>query len=385
VQEVLAEREFRIGHFYYLRESWPAAIARLKSLTDKYPLYSQVDDALMMLGDAYERDAQLVKNTRISEAAKARLIKEYLDGATEAYSRIISRYPAMDRAGDARNRLKAMNRPVPTPTQEAIAQSKAELAGREELGRFGRVMLNFHKRPDTALAAKSGEPTLVDPQSTDAPAIVQNVIKTTLNPGTVDEKGAVTIEGVKGGKPGENQPVPRSDTDNTGATNTGATMDSGNLPANGNNPPANAATGNAQPTDGNAAAATNSASSSDNAGSNSAGTGSSNPGSNNPNPGSNNPNDTGIEELKVNTPPANQAPGQPTANQPASSTNSPVTQPGSAMPQTGAPAPQPPAQVNDAQSGSSTTTPATSNSNSSSQDSSNDSSSKKKKKKKLWF
>lgn len=381
VQEVLAEREFRIGHFYYLRESWPAAIARLKSLTDKYPLYSQVDDALMMLGDAYERDAQLVKNTRISEAAKARLIKEYLDGATEAYSRIISRYPAMDRAGDARNRLKAMNRPVPTPTQEAIAQSKAELAGREELGRVGRVMLNFHKRPDTALAAKSGEPTLVDPQSTDAPAIVQNVIKTTLNPGTVDEKGAVTVEGVKGGKPGENQPVPRSDTDNTGAT-----MDSGNLPANGNNPPANAATGNAQPTGGNAAAATNSASSSDNVGSNSAGTGSSNPGSNNPNPGSNNPNDTGIEELKVNTPPANQAPGQPTANQPASSTNSPVTQPGSAMPQTGAPAPpQSPAQVNDAQSGSSTATPATSNSNSSSQDSSNDSSSKKKKKKKFLF
>src|SRR5689334_7575028 len=29
VQEVLAEREFRIGHFYYLRQSWPAAIARL--------------------------------------------------------------------------------------------------------------------------------------------------------------------------------------------------------------------------------------------------------------------------------------------------------------------------------------------------------------------
>ena len=369
VQEVLAEREFRIGHFYYLRESWPAAIARLKSLTDKYPLYSQADDALMMLGDAYERDAQLVKNTRISEAAKGRLMKEYLDGATEAYSRIISRYPAMDRAGDARNRLKAMNRPIPTPTPEAIAQSKAELAGREELGRFGRVMLNLHKRPDTAMAAKTGEPTLVDPQSTDAPAIIQNVIKTTLNPGTVGEKGAVTVEGVKGGKPGENQPVPRSDTDNTGAT-----MDSGNLPQSGANPPANAPNRNTQASDGNAAAATTSDSSNNNAGAAPS------------NPGSNNPNDTGIEELKINTPPANQAPGQPTANQPASSTNSPVTQPAPAMPQTGAPAPpQPPAQVNDAQTGSSTATSTTSNSNSSSQDPSNDSSSKKKKKKKFLF
>src|SRR5881296_3010288 len=34
VQEVLAEREFRIGRFYYMRESWIAGIARLKTLTD---------------------------------------------------------------------------------------------------------------------------------------------------------------------------------------------------------------------------------------------------------------------------------------------------------------------------------------------------------------
>ena len=34
VQEVLAEREFDIGRFYYLRTSYPAAIARLKTLVD---------------------------------------------------------------------------------------------------------------------------------------------------------------------------------------------------------------------------------------------------------------------------------------------------------------------------------------------------------------
>ncbi len=37
VQEVLADREFGIGRFYYLRESYPASIARLKSLLEKYP------------------------------------------------------------------------------------------------------------------------------------------------------------------------------------------------------------------------------------------------------------------------------------------------------------------------------------------------------------
>src|SRR6266550_7942015 len=54
VQEVLAEREFRIGRFYYLRESYIAGIARLKTLTDTYPLFSKSESALYLLGDSYE-------------------------------------------------------------------------------------------------------------------------------------------------------------------------------------------------------------------------------------------------------------------------------------------------------------------------------------------
>src|SRR3954453_18648740 len=54
VQEVLADREFGIGRFYYLRESYPASIARLQSLVDKYPLYSRADEALYLLGQNYE-------------------------------------------------------------------------------------------------------------------------------------------------------------------------------------------------------------------------------------------------------------------------------------------------------------------------------------------
>src|ERR1700687_4538128 len=54
VQEVLAEREFGIGRFYYLRQSYPASIARLQSLVEKYPLYSRADEALYLLGQYYE-------------------------------------------------------------------------------------------------------------------------------------------------------------------------------------------------------------------------------------------------------------------------------------------------------------------------------------------
>src|SRR5271166_4218094 len=54
VQEVLADREFGIGKFYYYRLSYPASIARLQSLVDKYPLYSRADEALFLLGQNYE-------------------------------------------------------------------------------------------------------------------------------------------------------------------------------------------------------------------------------------------------------------------------------------------------------------------------------------------
>src|SRR5437868_5289512 len=54
VQEVLGEREFEIGRFYYLRQSYPAAIARLTSLVERYPLYSKADEALYLLGQNFE-------------------------------------------------------------------------------------------------------------------------------------------------------------------------------------------------------------------------------------------------------------------------------------------------------------------------------------------
>src|SRR6476469_10058285 len=54
VQEVIAEREYRIGRFYFLRQVYPAAWARLQSLSDRYPLYSKADETLYLLGQSYE-------------------------------------------------------------------------------------------------------------------------------------------------------------------------------------------------------------------------------------------------------------------------------------------------------------------------------------------
>ena len=46
VQEVLAERETQIGRYYESREDYIAAIARLETVADTYPLYSKSDQVL---------------------------------------------------------------------------------------------------------------------------------------------------------------------------------------------------------------------------------------------------------------------------------------------------------------------------------------------------
>lgn len=176
VQEVLAEREFLIGRYYFLRESYAAAEARLQATVDKYPLFSGADDTLYMLGEIYEKQADLMRAAQIKdEAAKGRLIKHFNDKAAEAYSRIITRYPVADRAKDAKERLEALKRPVPTPTAEAVAQNKKEEEGREELSRTARFKDFMHKRPGVSIsqAARNGDPSLVDPKETSAPAIIR--------------------------------------------------------------------------------------------------------------------------------------------------------------------------------------------------------------------
>ena len=221
VQEVLAEREYRIGRFYYMRQSYPAAIARLKSLVDRYPLYSQADDALFMLGSAYEGEIATVRRLpRITEVQKGKMIKEFTDGAADAYSRIITRYPVMNRANEAKKRLEALHRPVPTPTAAAVAQNKAEEESRLEPGHFDRIMANFRKKPDVAEAAHVGEPTLVDPKPVSATEVLRQATDALKPTSGAGGDSSVSGEIVKGGLPGPNQPVPRSDAPANGAAAT---------------------------------------------------------------------------------------------------------------------------------------------------------------------
>jgi outer membrane protein assembly factor BamD len=210
VQEVIAEREFGVGRFYFLRESYPASIARLKSLTDKYPLYSKADEALYMLGQAYEGEIELVRarpSRQLNEAQKGAMIQEFMRNATEAYSKILTRYPLMDRADDAKLRLQAMHQPVPKPTKAAVAQNRAEEASRHEAGMLKTIMGNFQKHPDTSQAANVGQPTLNEPQMVTASDVVQQANRAAR--GTSSKEIGVVSLGSDAPPP--SQEPPRSD------------------------------------------------------------------------------------------------------------------------------------------------------------------------------
>jgi outer membrane protein assembly factor BamD len=221
VQEVLADREFDIGRFYYFRQSYPASIARLKSLVEKYPLYSRADEALFLLGQNYEGQIAQLRARPIckayntppgcvgAEAAKGKVIEEWTKEAAAAYSQIITRYPVMEREDDAKKRLAALHQPVPRPTKAAVAQNRAEEESRQEASTLDRLMGVVKKGPDVAQAAKVGDPTLVDP----TPVAARDVVTTSMRQamGAPAGEHGLLVETVKDAPPTANEAAPRSD------------------------------------------------------------------------------------------------------------------------------------------------------------------------------
>ncbi len=172
VQEVLAERQYQIGSFYASHENWAATIARLQTVTDSYPLYSHSDLALIGLGDAYAAEARYVQGLQqINPKAKQELMKAYDDQAADAYARVVTHYSMAAHVEDARERLIALNRTVPEPTKEELANSEAEEQSRTGITFKDRALLLVKRGPVTVNAARIGEPTLTDPPAITAPEV----------------------------------------------------------------------------------------------------------------------------------------------------------------------------------------------------------------------
>jgi outer membrane protein assembly factor BamD len=237
VQEVIAEREFRVGRFYYLRQTFPAAIARLQSLVNRYPLYSKADETLYLLGQSYEgeiaaldrmgeTERKLVEEGKVKEAQlkrddldRERLMTDFTNNAAAAYKQILTRYPVMERSDDAKARLLALHQEVPRPTKAMLAQNKAEEAARHEKSLLSDVTGILSKRPDVSAATTVGNPTLQEQEPISPTAIVEaaNRVAAGSKPAEHSLTGAI----IGTDTPAENQPAPRSDDPAAPAANAG--------------------------------------------------------------------------------------------------------------------------------------------------------------------
>jgi outer membrane protein assembly factor BamD len=148
VQELLAEGDFRIGYYYFVKEDKKAADSRLRAVVNRYPLYSKCDQALWMLGTIWQ------------SSEKKELAAPY-------YARIVRNYPLSPLVPNAKSRLKALGAPVPQPDPQAVAWMTAEQnTPRPHEAFIKKPLAIVHSGPGQELraAATGGKPTMT-PQS----------------------------------------------------------------------------------------------------------------------------------------------------------------------------------------------------------------------------
>ncbi len=143
IQELLADREFKVGDGYHKKGSFPASANRLQAVTDQYPLYSRADDALWMLGEDYQHMGD-----------------RFEDKQADAYTKIVRDYPLSAHAEEAKARLEEMKRPVPAADPVAENRMKYELENREKRSLINKAWGPFSGHPNTNGAAKSGTPQM---------------------------------------------------------------------------------------------------------------------------------------------------------------------------------------------------------------------------------
>lgn len=161
VQEVLADKEYRVGHFYYHKGSMPSAANRLSAIATQFPLYSGADEALWELADSYRRMGDRFENQQ-----------------ADAYAKIVRDYPLSARVEEAKSKLQEMKRPVPEADPVAYARMKYELENRGKRSMMGKVWGPFSGKPDLTAAAKSGTPQMTGFR----PTIPASVPQTAANP-----------------------------------------------------------------------------------------------------------------------------------------------------------------------------------------------------------
>ena len=189
VQEVLAEREFRIGRFYYLRDDLRAAQSRLRDVVEKYKFFSEGDETLDLLGRSFLQSSQRYSEAAATQKGQVRelMLKNAAQDRQSAityYSYMVDRFPLSPRAADARTALTSLHAPIPRPTATAIAFNRQEIASRGEPTHWEKMTAMLRSRPISELlrADQVVSPSLsAEPISTSLEAQIPTTTGTTIS------------------------------------------------------------------------------------------------------------------------------------------------------------------------------------------------------------
>jgi len=211
VQEVLAEGQFRIAYYYYVKGDRRASAGRLAPLVARYPLYSKSDEALWMLADVFEKS-------------------ERKDIAGGYLTLLVKNYPLSKKAPLAKDKLKSFGVPIPQPDPKALAWMTAEQnAPRPKETPVHRAMGILHNGPDVHTTAQSGRPQM-EPESDNGPTeTLSGGNRTTLvssgggGSSSSSSGSTAVVETVRPGDPAPANPAGAEDTSSGTSDNSGGT------------------------------------------------------------------------------------------------------------------------------------------------------------------
>ena len=154
-QEVLAEGEFETASFYMMRGAYRAARGRYKGIIEKYPNFSQGDQALFGM-------AQCLEHLKIPKES------------APYYSRLVRDFPLSPHVDEAKTRLVALGQPVPKPTKATLARAQADASRIRSKSLLEKLAISMAGTPDTSA-------TLRGPVELGAPASGLEMAKRTAN------------------------------------------------------------------------------------------------------------------------------------------------------------------------------------------------------------
>ncbi|MBI4465963.1 MAG: outer membrane protein assembly factor BamD [Acidobacteria bacterium] len=208
VQEVLAEGEYRVGRFYFIRPSPRAAAGRLARLVDRYPNFSRRDHALWMLGQIFQKE---IPGYWLADPERA----------ASYYARLVREHPVSEYAEDAKKELAGLSKPIPEPDPVLLARAQTletiPMAKEDKPGLLGRLFGLLSSKPDMGeAAARLGPPPLE--HSREEPAVFKPLYRpaeeqATVAVQTVEDAPAGTVVQAQAGQPDPNSPPAKSSND----------------------------------------------------------------------------------------------------------------------------------------------------------------------------